>query len=101
VSLTRSNSDGDIGFMSYPERLNVLLSRARNGLILIGDAETFMKSRNGGQLWRKFIDMLKTNNHIYDGLPVKCEQHPARLAILRSPEDFDKECPDGGCKEPW
>ncbi|PVI03012.1 P-loop containing nucleoside triphosphate hydrolase protein [Periconia macrospinosa] len=99
VSLTRSNSDGEIGFMSSPERLNVLLSRARNGLILIGNAETFVSSRKGGQLWKRFIDMLKAKNHIYDGLPVKCEQHPTRLAVLRSPEDFDRDCPDGGCKE--
>ncbi|KAJ2983613.1 hypothetical protein NUW58_g6220 [Xylaria curta] len=100
VSLTRSNNKGDIGFMFSPERLNVLLSRARNGLILIGNAETFMRSKKGGQLWKRLIDMFKAQNHIYDGLPVKCEQHPTRLAILRSPEDFDKECPDGGCKEP-
>ncbi|KAF2178659.1 P-loop containing nucleoside triphosphate hydrolase protein [Zopfia rhizophila CBS 207.26] len=100
VSLTRSNSNGDIGFMSSPERLNVLLSRARNGLILIGNAETFMDSKRGGELWKRFIGMLKAKKHIYDGLPVKCEQHPTRLTLLRSPEDFDKECPDGGCKEP-
>ncbi|TGJ78341.1 hypothetical protein E0Z10_g10423 [Xylaria hypoxylon] len=100
VSLTRSNNNGDIGFMYSPERLNVLMSRARNGLILIGNAETFMNSKKGGQLWKRLIDMLKAQNHIYDGLPVKCEQHPTRLAILRSPEDFDNECPDGGCKEP-
>lgn len=94
ASLTRSNENGDIGFMSSPERLNVLLSRARNGLILIGNAETFMASRKGGQIWKRFIDMLKAQKHIYDGLPTKCEQYPTRLAILRSPEDFDKECPD-------
>ncbi|RFU29842.1 hypothetical protein B7463_g6507, partial [Scytalidium lignicola] len=100
VSLTRSNDRGDIGFLHSPERLNVLLSRARDGLILIGDAETFIASKKGGALWNRFIDMLKAQKRIYDGLPVKCEQHPARLAILRSPEDFDKECPDGGCNEP-
>jgi hypothetical protein len=101
VSLTRSNDDGDIGFLSSPERLNVLLSRARNGLILIGNAETFIRSRKGGELWKRFIDMLKATKHIYGGLPVKCEQHPQRLALLTSPEDFDKECPDGGCTELW
>ncbi|KAH8691554.1 P-loop containing nucleoside triphosphate hydrolase protein [Talaromyces proteolyticus] len=100
VTLTRSNDNGDIGFMSSPERLNVLLSRARNGLIIIGNAETFMSSKKGGKLWKRFIDMLKAKNHIYHGLPVKCEQHPARHAVLRSPEDFENECPDGGCKEP-
>ena len=100
VSLTRSNSRHDIGFMSSPQRLNVLLSRARNGLILIGDAETFMGSKKG-ELWTRFIKKLKDKKHIFDGLPVKCERHPKRVALLRTPEDFDKECPDGGCKEPW
>ncbi|KAG5647446.1 hypothetical protein DXG03_009376 [Asterophora parasitica] len=35
----------DIGFMFSPERLNVLLSRARNALIMIGNAKTFINSR--------------------------------------------------------
>jgi hypothetical protein len=87
--------------MSSPERLNVLLSRARNGLVLIGHAETFMGSKRGGELWTRFVKMLKSKNHIYDGLPVKCDRHPRRVALLRIPEDFDNECPDGGCKEPW
>lgn len=101
ISLTRSNARGDIGFLSAPERLNVLLSRARSGLILIGNAETFISSRKGGNLWRRLMDMLKTGNHVYDGFPTKCERHNNRTAILRRPEDFDKECPDGGCTEPW
>ena len=87
--------------MTSPERLNVLLSRARDALILIGDAETFMEPRKGGELWQHFMGMLKTGNHIYEGFPVKCERHPSRHAILRCPEEFEKESPDGGCTEPW
>lgn len=87
--------------MYSPERLNVLLSRARNSLILIGNKGTFLNSKKGGQLWHKFFDMLENRNHIYEGLPVKCEQHPTRISLLRSPEEFDQECPDGGCRELW
>ncbi|KAG4281258.1 hypothetical protein FPRO06_10163 [Fusarium proliferatum] len=47
VSLTRSNASGDIGFLYARERLVVLLSRARNGMILFGNMETFMKSKKG------------------------------------------------------
>jgi hypothetical protein len=101
ISLTRSNARNDIGFMTSPERLNVLLSRARNALILIGDAQTFMGSRRGGELWQRFIAMLRVGNHLYDGFPVRCERHLDRSLLLRSPEAFDKECPDGGCTEPW
>ncbi|KAF9264160.1 P-loop containing nucleoside triphosphate hydrolase protein [Marasmius fiardii PR-910] len=100
ASLTRSNSDHNIGFMSSPERLNVLLSRARNALILIGNSDTFTKSRKGGELWTRLLEMLRAADHVYDGLPVKCERHPDRKAILKSPADFENEVPDGGCKEP-
>ncbi|KAJ5779630.1 ATPase AAA-type core [Penicillium paradoxum] len=100
ASLTRSNKVGDIGFMAAPERLNVLLSRARNVLILVGNSETFVSSRKGQRHWKPFIDQLKSNGHLYDGLPVRCEQHPQTNAILRTPDDFDRECPDGGCSAP-
>ncbi|KAI0050262.1 P-loop containing nucleoside triphosphate hydrolase protein [Auriscalpium vulgare] len=100
LSLTRSNPNHDIGFMFSPERLNVLLSRSRNALIMIGNAETFMKSRKGGELWTRLLDFCKLRGYIYGGLPVKCERHPDRQASLREPEDFDNLCPDGGCSEP-
>lgn len=101
TSLTRSNRTGDIGFMAAPERLNVLLSRARNVLIMVGNSETFVSSKKGKKVWEILIDNLKTNGHLYDGLPVQCEQHPQKTGILRTTEDFEREAPDGGCAEPW
>jgi hypothetical protein len=101
VSLTRSNNSGDIGFMSAPERLNVLLSRSRNALIMIGNVETFENARKGHELWRKAFRLMQEKRHIYDGFPIKCEKHPDRKARLSLPEDFDLRCPDGGCTEPW
>ncbi|KAE8154703.1 P-loop containing nucleoside triphosphate hydrolase protein [Aspergillus avenaceus] len=100
ATLTRSNEKGDIGFMAAPQRLNVLLSRARNVLIMIGNSRTFVNSNKGKSVWAPFIDQLHENHHLYDGLPVKCEQHPQRTAILRTTKDFDVECPDGGCQQP-
>ena len=98
--LTRSNDTGDIGFMSSPQRVNVLLSRARNALILIGNADTFTNSRKGKEVWVPLMDQLKQNGHVYDGFPVKCEQHPDKIALLNQKEQFDSVCPDGGCSEP-
>ncbi|KAI0085776.1 P-loop containing nucleoside triphosphate hydrolase protein [Irpex rosettiformis] len=102
VSLTRSNPNRDIGFMFSPERVNVLLSRARDGLIMVGNAETFSNARNpaGKALWTKVFTLLRADGHVYDGIPVKCDRHPSRKALLSSPADFDRECPEGGCKEP-
>jgi hypothetical protein len=101
ASLTRSNSEGDIGFMSAPQRVNVLLSRARNALVMIGNADTFMKSRKGKEVWIPLMDQLKSSGHVYNGFPLKCEQHPDRTALLTEKEQFDSICPDGGCSEPW
>jgi SpoVK/Ycf46/Vps4 family AAA+-type ATPase len=98
--LTRSNEAGDIGFMSSPQRVNVLLSRARNALIMIGNADTFMNSRKGKEVWVPLMDQLKRDGHVYDGFPVRCEQHPEKTALLTEKEHFDTVCPDGGCSEP-
>lgn len=101
TSLTRSNSNGTIGFMNSPERLNVLISRARDGLILIGNSRTFKSSKSGGDLWTKFFGLLRNGGHIYDGFPTKCERHPTMTALIKSPAEFDNSAPDGGCTEPW
>ncbi|KIK99652.1 hypothetical protein PAXRUDRAFT_30364 [Paxillus rubicundulus Ve08.2h10] len=99
ASLTRSNADGAIGFMNSPERLNVLLSRARNGLILIGNSNTFQRSKTGGDLWRELFGLLEDGGHMFDGFPIKCGQHPTKTALIKVPTDFDKVSPDGGCTE--
>lgn len=101
ATLTRSNAAHDIGFMSSPERLNVLLSRARDSLIIIGNSNTFLNARKGSELWNNFFNLIKRGGHIYDGFPVRCERHMDRTALLSKPTDFDAECPDGGCKEAW
>jgi hypothetical protein len=100
VSMTRSNKKHEIGFMDAPERLNVLLSRARDGLIMIGNSDTFINARKGKEVWRKLFDHLKENDRIFEGFPVKCEKHPDRFALLASAEDFETLCPDGGCNQP-
>ncbi|KAF8523920.1 P-loop containing nucleoside triphosphate hydrolase protein [Hysterangium stoloniferum] len=100
ISMTRSNPKHDIGFMSSRERLTVLLSRARNALIMIGNSQTFIRSRKGGEIWKLLFDILRKNGHIYDGFPTRCERHPQRVSLLKSPDQFDKECPNGGCSQP-
>ncbi|KAM3560257.1 hypothetical protein ARSEF4850_003737 [Beauveria asiatica] len=99
ASLTRSNSNGDIGFMKSPQRLNVLLSRARNGIIMFGNMDTFLASRHAADCWQPFFHCMKEKCYLQDGLPVYCERHPDRTATLSTTQDFDLKCPDGGCAE--
>ncbi|EHK17219.1 uncharacterized protein TRIVIDRAFT_210598 [Trichoderma virens Gv29-8] len=99
VSMARSNKNGDIGFLVARERLVVLMSRARQGLILFGNMNTFLASKKGKELWKGYFDAMKEKGFLFDGLPVHCEQHPDRLSLLQKPQDFDQHCPDGGCAE--
>ncbi|KAG2359774.1 hypothetical protein BDR07DRAFT_1336370 [Suillus spraguei] len=99
ASLTRSNESNDIGFMNSPERLNVLISRARDGLILIGNSQTFINARKGKELWGKFFELVKQGDYMYEGFPIKCERHPDRTVLIKSASEFDTHCPDGGCAE--
>tara|TARA_B100000686_G_scaffold287933_1_gene313712 strand:+ start:91 stop:2019 length:1929 start_codon:yes stop_codon:yes gene_type:complete len=55
-SCVRSNSDGNVGFLSDRRRLNVALTRARRGLIVIGDPETLRHDEN----WRAWIDHIRS-----------------------------------------
>lgn len=101
ASLTRSNSSGEIGFLHARNRLVVLMSRARNAIILFGNMATFLKSKKGHDLWLQYFDALKDKGYLFDGLPVYCQQHPDRRVNLAEPTDFDLHCPDGGCAQIW
>jgi hypothetical protein len=87
--------------MNSPERLNVLISRAQDGLILIGNSQTFMNAPKGKELWGKFFEIIKQGDYMYEGFPIQCERHPDRTALIRSASEFDTFCPDGGCTEIW
>ncbi|KAI6121070.1 P-loop containing nucleoside triphosphate hydrolase protein [Pisolithus sp. B1] len=99
-ALCRSNPSNSIGFMDSPERLNVLISRARNGLILIGNSATFERSKKGGKLWTDFLNLMRKGGYVFEGFPIKCEKHPSKRRIMEQPDDFDAYAPDGGCTEP-
>ncbi len=45
ISLTRSNTDNAIGFLSDIRRMNVAITRAKKKLIVIGDSSTLSKNK--------------------------------------------------------
>ncbi|PKK69466.1 hypothetical protein RhiirC2_661403 [Rhizophagus irregularis] len=101
VSLVRNVSkSGDydsIGFLKSSNRSNVLLSRAREGMYLIGNSE--LMATKSEDIWNPVIKMLKTRNppQIGFGMPIVCDQHPDYKIIITEPEQFKQFSPDGGC----
>jgi ATP-dependent RNA/DNA helicase IGHMBP2 len=58
ISLTRSNSAAEIGFLADTRRLNVAMTRARKKLVVIGDSATL--SKNG--FYGRFIEYAQAND---------------------------------------
>ncbi|KAH3765155.1 nf-x1 finger and helicase domain protein [Pelomyxa schiedti] len=95
VSLVRSNPQNMIGFLNSSNRTNVLLSRAKHGLYLIGNSSCIRQSRN--QMWGSILDILEKKGAIGNYLPLKCARHPETISKIFSPEEFTSKVYDGGC----
>jgi len=55
ISTVRSNQPGRVGFLNDWRRLNVAITRAKSGLIVIGDSRTLGNDKH----WKLFIDFCK------------------------------------------
>jgi ATP-dependent RNA/DNA helicase IGHMBP2 len=51
ITLTRSNPQGEIGFLSDIRRMNVGMTRARRKLLLVGDSSTLCSHLFLGSCW--------------------------------------------------
>ncbi|KAM5376646.1 hypothetical protein ACJA88_006969 [Fusarium oxysporum] len=58
VSLVRSNSEGEVGFLGEKRRLNVAMTRPKRSLTVIGDSETVQR---GGSFLKKWMQYLEDN----------------------------------------
>ncbi|KAI9880244.1 MAG: hypothetical protein M1830_004588 [Pleopsidium flavum] len=93
VSLVRSNEERRCGFLATSNRINVLLSRARHGLYIIGNAET----SGHVPMWAKVISILKKANNFGPKLALCCPRHPSTSIQVSTPDDFSRLAPEGGC----
>jgi superfamily I DNA and/or RNA helicase len=70
ISLVRSNSDGEIGFLGRPEdgprRLNVALTRARRYCAVVGDFHTlrYGNERKCESLYQDFHDYFTSTGRL-------------------------------------
>ncbi len=62
-SITRSNPDGNLGFLRSEQRINVALSRARDGLVIVGDSEFIEGSYSGSNPLDQVLTFIRATPH--------------------------------------
>ncbi|KAJ2076989.1 ATP-dependent RNA helicase [Coemansia sp. RSA 988] len=81
VSCVRNNEHQGIGFLSDPRRLNVALTRAKYGLIILGSPKVL--SRN--PLWHELLSYYKHYGVLVEGQLNHLVRSTARLSKPRAP----------------
>ncbi|KAI9709048.1 MAG: hypothetical protein M1820_003494 [Bogoriella megaspora] len=90
ISLCRSNPQNACGFLRTPNRINVLLSRAKHGMYIIGNALT----ASSAPMWRQVIEILEEGQNIGPELELDCPRHPDVRMSVSKPDDFLRLAPE-------
>lgn len=93
ISLVRSNDERKCGFLKTSNRINVLLSRARDGMYIIGNTNTARPI----PMWDKIITILEKDGNIGLNLGLCCPRHVETIIEVSKPDDFSIFSPEGGC----
>ena len=93
LSLVRSNARKKVGFLKTENRINVALSRARNGLYVIGNLENFA---DASDTWAQIVKQLQKEDQIGSAIPLFCRNHPDTELCAQTMKDFEN-APEGGC----
>jgi len=80
----RSNEGLGIGFLTDPRRLNVTLTRARYGLVILGNAKVLARDN----LWNSLLNYYKENNVLVEGTLQKLKQTTMKF---RPPQKYIPE----------
>ncbi|ETS75417.1 hypothetical protein PFICI_12361 [Pestalotiopsis fici W106-1] len=91
VSLVRSNPQGKCGFLDQENRINVLLSRAKHGMIIIGNSDTYVHS----DMWWKVLQTLENDGNVGTSFELPCPRHKGGTILASTAQHFI----NGSCKE--
>lgn len=76
LSLVRNNGEGKVGFLKEENRVCVALSRAREGLYIMGNMSDLLVKND---IWPKINDVLKNSNAIGEFLKIRCQIHTEKI----------------------
>jgi superfamily I DNA and/or RNA helicase len=72
LSLVRNNKRNSVGFLRIDNRICVALSRARNGLYILGNMRMLSAA---SPLWAHIERVLTENGEIGEEIPLRCDKH--------------------------
>ena len=93
ISLVRSNDQSRCGFLRTSNRINVLLSRAKHGMYIIGNSRTSSHI----EMWGQIINVLQMSGDFGPSLELQCPRHPNNPIAVSEPDHFLQFSPEGGC----
>ena len=79
-SCVRANSSGNLGFLADARRVNVMMTRAKRGLVIIGSPITLLAERS---TWAPWLQWAHENGLIVGGVPAKFE-----LDFIKMPRNY-------------
>jgi superfamily I DNA and/or RNA helicase len=81
----RNNPKGDIGFLKENSRVNVMLSRARIGMYVLGDFSMLERRRDG--MWPNLLRAAREHGDIQPTLDLVCSLHPETTVAVQRFQD--------------
>ena len=97
LSLVRSEA---VGFLATENRICVALSRARRGMIVVGNLEFLEAAKGQGATqstyWRKVVNIARQQGHLMDAIPLYCPRHKVTNLVLAT-DSIRRVSPMGGC----
>ncbi|KAL8618663.1 hypothetical protein ACOMHN_048839 [Nucella lapillus] len=96
LSLVRSNPQGRIGYLREDNRVCVALSRAKEGLYVVGNCDMLSHASPHG--WKPILEKAEKAGHLGKALPLYCSNHDHETPVS-CPADIKGKCRNGGCSE--
>ncbi|KAG9089663.1 hypothetical protein FRC06_001443 [Ceratobasidium sp. 370] len=81
-----------VGFLKSINRTNVGLSRAKQGLYILGNAPELATA---SKMWATVLQELDSKGLVGSGFPIACSRHPDYVRSVQNPEMFAIHAPDG------
>lgn len=95
LSLVRSNSKNNIGYLAFKNRVCVALSRAKHGLFIVGNMTVLAKN---SETWQEIQAELTRQEAIGEEMQLVCKTH-GNITTIKDGNDID-DIKFGGCQMP-